>query len=437
MNYDNILFNEENQEDQLHILFNIIEIEIKIRKKDEKELKLLYNKLLEKNCGKNLGDYILQKHYFAYLKFLLYNYEDTEQFTNDIISTIDENKSLVKNNIIEYIRIRNVLLKVKMLEIINPEKNNKDIISHLECLFNMTKNTKEDFAICVGIKMLSLQSKEIVSFEECIKLIQEMLNILKRETLFGKSHKNILEQYLYLSGLLGYYNSIKNDSDGVIKASKKIDKYLTHVQDIIKNNEKNIQYDNLYNQYNYYNIMLKSSININNINNNSSAIKESQASFKYQWCWLCEGQYIYGHYDSGKCAGHQFTKADSLAEANRKSPKCDCGLHKIFVHVFPPINRPFESEACFLDYLFILGFWFFSVPVIFIWVVMEFLTSEIEDLDDKTEIAITIIVFAMGISLFTCFQIAFLCLITPFMLVCLIYSPFFYKFIFFFGLGDY
>ena len=39
--------------------------------------------------------------------------------------------------------------------------------------------------------MLSLQSKEIVSYEECIKLIEEMLNILKRETLFGKSHKNI------------------------------------------------------------------------------------------------------------------------------------------------------------------------------------------------------------------------------------------------------
>ena len=161
------------------------------------------------------------------------------------------------------------------------------------------------------------------------------------------------------------------------------------------------------------------------------------ASCKYQWCWLCEGQYIYGHYDSGKCAGHQFTKADSLSEANRKSSRCDCGLHKIFVHVFPPINRPFESEACYLDYLFILGFWFFNVPIIFIWVVMEFLTSEIEDLDDKTEIAIIIFVFAMGISLFACYQIACLCLITPFMLVCLIYSPFFYKFIFFFGLGDY
>ena len=50
--------------------------------------------------------------------------------------------------------------------------------------------------------MLTLQSKEIVSYEDCIKSIEEMLNILKRETLFGKSHKNILDQYLYLSGLL-------------------------------------------------------------------------------------------------------------------------------------------------------------------------------------------------------------------------------------------
>ena len=169
-----------------------------------------------------------------------------------------------------------------MLELTDPERNNKDIISHLDCLFSLTKNTKEDFAICVGIKILSLQSKEIASYEECIKLIKEMLNILKRETLFGNSHKNILDQYLYLSGLLGYYNSINDDFDGVIKISKKIDKYLSNVQDIMnnkenQNEEKNvIQYDNLYNQYSYYNSMLKSSVNFNN----SSALKESQANIK-------------------------------------------------------------------------------------------------------------------------------------------------------------
>ena len=293
---DDELLSEGTPEEQLHILFNIIEIEIKIRKKAEKDLKILYNKLYEKKLNKNFEDYILQKHYFAYLKFLLCSYKDVDQFTNDIITDIDEDKSSVHSNLIKYIRIRNVLLKVKMLEISDPNKNNQDIISHLECLFTMTKNTKEDFAICVGIKMLSLQSKEIVSFEKCIQLIKEMLNILKRETLFGKSHKNILEQYLYLSGLLGYYNSINDDSAGVVKVSKKIDKYLNNVQDLMKKNENknnqngqnsdnnnNFTYDNLYMQYNYFNTMLKSSVILNNNNNNinnSTALKESQIMLK-------------------------------------------------------------------------------------------------------------------------------------------------------------
>ena len=288
LNDDSELLNDGTQEDQLHILFNIIEIEIKIRTKNEKDLKLLYNKLCSFKQEKKFEDYIIQKHYFAYLKFLLRAYNDSDQSTNDIISDIDEHKNLVVNNIIKYIRIRNVLLKVKMLELMDPVSNNKDIISHLECLFTMTKNTKEDFAICVGIKMLSLQSKEIVSYEECIKLIKEMLNILKRETLFGKSHKNILEQYLYLNGLLGYYNSINDDFDGMIQVSKKIDKYLNNVQDLMKSNQNknnhsqdnnNEQYGNLYWQYNYYNAMLKSSVNFNNTNN-ASALRESQQNMQ-------------------------------------------------------------------------------------------------------------------------------------------------------------
>ena len=283
-------------EDALHLLFNVIEIEIKIRLKDETSLKLLYNELAKySEREKKFEDYLLLKHYFSYLKFLLKEYDQTNNYTTDIIADIDEQKNSGLNNIVKYIRIRNVLLKVKTLEITDPERNNKDIISHLDCLFSLTKNTKEDFAICVGIKMLTLQSKEIVSYEDCIKLIEEMLNILKRETLFGKSHKNILDQYLYLSGLLGYYNAINDDFDGVLKISKKIDKYLVNVKEIMSNidrnkNEKNIindysqinkeneekvGYDNLYKQYQFFNTVLKNSVNFNN-----SAIKESQANIE-------------------------------------------------------------------------------------------------------------------------------------------------------------
>ena len=262
-------------EEKLYVLFNIIEIEIKIRKMNEKELIILYNELSKIKCDKSKFEiYLLQKHYFAYLLLLLGEYDKTDKYINDIVYDIDEKKNLAKSNLINYLRIRNEVLKVKMLELQDHDNNIKEIISHLDGLFNQTKNTKEDFAICVGIKMLSLQSKEIFTFEESIKLIQDMLNILKRETLFGKSHKNILEQYLYLSGLLGYYNSINSDIDGVMKASKKIDKYLSDVSDIIKSDknddskEEKIQYNDLFYQYSYFNTILKSSVN--SINENSS-----------------------------------------------------------------------------------------------------------------------------------------------------------------------
>ena len=103
------------------------------------------------------------------------------------------------------------------------------------------KIQKKILPFALGLKCYHFNQKEIFTLEDSIKLIQDMLNILKRETLFRKSHKNILEQYLYLSGLLGYYNSINSDFDGVMKASKKIDKYLSDVNDIIqiKKNKEN------------------------------------------------------------------------------------------------------------------------------------------------------------------------------------------------------
>ena len=288
-NIYNIIHGDWTREEKLFIIFNIIEIEIKIRKKSKKELIELFNILEKINCDKNKKEtvdyYYLQQHYFAYLKILIGDYDFSDNVITELIKSMDSNNNQDKSNLFEYLRIRNSILKIKILELKDPDKNSKEIIAHLDNLFTTIKNTKEDFAICIGIKNLSLQSKEIVSFEDCIKLIQEMLDVLKRETLFGKSHKNILEQYLYLSGLLGYFNSINDDVEGIKKATKKIDKYLLDVKDIIEENKKNnkseilnskgenIPYDNLYNSYSYFNSMLKLSMNINDINEIKTSIE--------------------------------------------------------------------------------------------------------------------------------------------------------------------
>ena len=38
------------------------------------------------------------------------------------------------------------------------------------------------------------------------------------------------------------------------------------------------------------------------------------AECKYQWCWLCEGEYQEGHFRRGTCEGLQFAKIDHLEE---------------------------------------------------------------------------------------------------------------------------
>ena len=86
---------------------------------------------------------------------------------------------------------------------------------------------------------------------------------------------------------------------------------------------------------------------------------------KYQWCWLCEGQYSYGHYDSGTCRGYQFTKADNLEEAKKKevtfnysnynfnynfnrgnAPNCCFTLHSIFPCCIHEVNRFYLNRVC-------------------------------------------------------------------------------------------
>ena len=38
---------------------------------------------------------------------------------------------------------------------------------------------------------------------------------------------------------------------------------------------------------------------------------------KFQWCWLCEKEYLYGHFESGLCNGLQFEKINYLSEKNQ------------------------------------------------------------------------------------------------------------------------
>lgn len=273
----NYLKPEDPPIESLHLIYNIIEFEMKFRLRNQEELKVL-NENLNKfvQLEKRIEDYLLFKYYSAVLSLLRNQFKETNNFTMDIIIDINEqfeSKKMQKSEFIKFIQIRNSLLRVKTLEQEDPVKNRQDIISHLECLLELTKNQKEDFAIKLGLKIYSLQAST-VDYANCIKTLEQLLKILHREMLFGKSHKNLVDQILYISGLLGYYNSLAGNVDEIKRYSKKIEKSLMFLKNKTEK-EKDYSKSTIVSQYDFYNIVLQS-VSGSQINNNTSIEKSIQ-----------------------------------------------------------------------------------------------------------------------------------------------------------------
>jgi hypothetical protein len=160
-------------------------------------------------------------------------------------------------------------------------------------------------------------------------------------------------------------------------------------------------------------------------------------SCKYQWCWLCEGEYNYNHYSSGRCKGQQFTRADNLKqiEVYKHIP----GLHKIFSCIFKPINGPFSTaldDLVWFKYIQMLIFWIFGPLVIFLFAVLFYRDEEILMNDDCAEIFFIFIIIFTGAALYIPFAIVFACTAAPLMLICFINHKFFGKILILYGIGD-
>ena len=258
------------QIDLLHILFNLIEIDLKYYSSNQDNFRKFFQRLnILKNIQKSFQDNLLYKYYIGVVQNILKEYNDVNIYTSEIILDISDQLSSIKNeqnDLINFIQVKNTLLRVKILEIENNILNKQDIISHLESLFEANKGQKEDFAIKLAIKMNALQDKT-VDCQNCIKTLEELLNILHKEMLFGKTHKNIIPELLYVNGLLGYYNCLIENYGEVKRFANKIKKNLNSLKLFSKNNQfvQNVNLNNL-SQYDFIYIVLKNMLNYDNKN---------------------------------------------------------------------------------------------------------------------------------------------------------------------------
>ena len=155
-------------------------------------------------------------------------------------------------------------------------------------------------------------------------------------------------------------------------------------------------------------------------------------SCKYQWCWLCEGEYTYNHYSTGKCEGFQYVRADNIKEA--KGRECCISLHTFFPCFYKKAH-PVDLEYLWARYICIFAFWIFGY-----FLFAGFSMGEYTDKNLKLHDSIETIYYAMGfliaLCLFVCFQILYFCLITPFILICFIFPYFFDNILMFLSIGE-
>lgn len=255
-----------NDKEKLFILFNLIEIQRNYSFLNENDLNNIFNFIYSYNSNNNYEENLLKKYYSAEIKFLLNDFINSNKISTEILVDFNNNNNnIIKSDFINFLQIRNNLLIIKILEKEDINKNLNNLINQYECLFEILKGLKEDYAIIVGFKLIHLTN----NLNSSIKILEELLKILHKEMLFGKSHKNIISEFLNICALLGYHNVLIDNKEKTKKLINKIDKKLNIMKE--SKNKDNIRNNSI-------------NSNINNVNNNSSLNKTID---EYEFINIC------------------------------------------------------------------------------------------------------------------------------------------------------
>ena len=232
---NNLTVNEAN----LISIFNIIEFDKTYLNSPKEHIQFLYQLLKGfSNFPTNFQNYILYKYFRGYLKFRLGEYESAGNEYFEIVSELCENDNNNSSYIIKYIKLKNNLLKVNLYR--TSKKTTRaeyhEYWQFLKELFDEVKKTNKILALKLGFDLYSTYF-EGKNYNDCIPLLVEMKQLLKKELLKGTTLKNGIDYYLSIASRLGYIGLLLDNQKAMNSAIKKIRKTL----DIIKydkNNEK-------------------------------------------------------------------------------------------------------------------------------------------------------------------------------------------------------
>ena len=231
VSFNNLGINEAN----LIFIFNIIEFDKVYLNSPKDHIEFLYQLLKSfSNYPTNFQNYLLYKYYRGYLKFKMGEHENANKEYFEIISEMSDNKN--PNFLVKYIKLNNDLLKVNLYHLHKKitKADYNEYWQFLKGLFDEVKITNKILAIKLGFDLYSSYF-EGQNYNDCIPLLLEMKQLLKKQLLKGSTMKNGIDYYLAIASRLGYMGILLDNQKAIDSAINKIRKTL----DIIKNDKNN------------------------------------------------------------------------------------------------------------------------------------------------------------------------------------------------------
>ena len=266
--------NDKINDDTLSLIFNVIEFDEQYLKSEKIKIEYLLNYLERfSTYPKSRTSFLLYKYYRGCLKFNLGDYktaylenlEIVTGYTDEIFSANKETKYTL------FIKLKNDLLNLRITKVEQGDDIRQTRI-FLKELYDRTKNENQFLAIKIGFELYDIYLKEN-KYQECLDILYNMRNILKKRLLTGSRILNAIDFYLAIVSRIGFIGVLINNKPSIENSIKKLKKTIEMIYKYTEQNKDKIQAFKI--AYSFFLIILQ-------INNKEKVDKQKEiaANFK-------------------------------------------------------------------------------------------------------------------------------------------------------------
>lgn len=229
--FNNLFIKNVTTEDkkELHFIFNLVEFELSYGKREPNyNLQLIKELSAFSSMKKTAEDYFLFYYYYNALLYLIRSPKCLPR-TLETINLLKEKitpEKKGKSNILKFIELRTILMRVVSLD---ESKDQKEIKEYINFLLMQIKPPLFSLVINLKIKSYQVNFGE-VDFDNIIQEFNSTYAIIKQALNCKQFTADIYPKMLYVFSLLGYYSLLQGNYQQTLININRLDRLLGNIE---------------------------------------------------------------------------------------------------------------------------------------------------------------------------------------------------------------